>query len=684
MGATKVKSDFSGYATKANLKCTDGRTIKPEAFQHMDGMQVPLVWMHGHKNIENVLGHAVLEARPDGVWAEGFFNETPNGKIAKAIVQHGNVKALSIWANKLVEKAKQVFHGDIREVSLVLAGANPGAFIENVTLAHGDGDFETIEDEAIISANEPLEHFSGDDEDEDEGGELEHATVQEVYDSMSDDQKQCVHLMLAQALESNAAAAHSDDDGDDTDDDNPGDSADDEGDLKEGLLHMNVFDQNKGGATGTVEKHELSHDDMQSILADMKKPGMTMKTAVEAYAEKHLEHGITDIDVLFPEAKNLTSTPDWNKRRTEWVAGVLSECGKTPFSRIKTVIADITMESARALGYITGNYKKEEWFAVSARTTSPTTIYKKQKLDRDDIIDITDFDVVAWMKGEMRLMLEEEIARAILISDGRPVEDPANPGQPNPDKIKDPAGNTSGAGVRSIINEHELYKTDVYVNIGDAGSDMREVADEINRNRRYYKGTGTPTFYTTEAVLTDMLLTRDGFDRKQWKDVGELAQELRVSKIVVVEVMETNPDLVGIVVNLADYNIGADKGGEVTLFDDFDIDYNQEKYLIETRISGALTKIKSALVIWSTAAANVLVEDKDIPEPTFVNSTGVVTIPTKTGVVYKNAATNATLTAGAQSAIAVGATLSVKAVPASGYYFETNTADGPWDFTRTA
>jgi phage head maturation protease len=677
MTVTALKSDFSGYATKANLKCTDGRTIKPEAFQHMDGVTVPLMWMHGHKDINNVLGHAVLEARSDGVYAQGFFNDTPNGKIAKAIVHSGNVKALSIWANQLVEKAKQVLHGEIREVSLVLAGANKGAFIENVAISHGD-EIEELDDEVIISAGESLEHgilniddlkegAEGEDEDEDN---LEHATVQEVYDSMSDDQKDCVHLMLAAALES-GSAAHSDD----SDDEN------DEGDLdKEGLKHMNLFDKT-GGAGDTVVKHELSHDAMQGILADMQKPGQTLKSAVEAYG---VQHGITDIDTLFPEAKNLTSTPEFLKRRTEWVAGVLSACGKTPFSRIKTVAADITMESARALGYITGNYKKEEWFAVSARTTGPTTIYKKQKLDRDDIIDITDFDVVAWMKGEMRLMIEEEIARAILISDGRPVEDPANPGEPNPDKIADPAAANSGNGVRSIINEHELFKTDVTVNIGDAGSKPTEVVDEILRNRKYYRGTGTPTLYTTEANLTYMLLARDTLDRKLWPTAADLAAEMRVSNIVTVEVMETNTDLFGIIVNLADYNIGADKGGELSLFDQFDIDYNQQKYLIETRISGALTKIKSALVIWTTAAANVLVPDEDLPEPTFVESTGVATLPAKTGVVWKNALTNATLTAGAQTAIAAGATISYRIVPASGYYFETNEFDGPWTFTRDA
>jgi len=313
MTVTKVKSDFSGYATKANIKCTDGRTIKPEAFQHMDGVTVPLMWMHGHKDINNVLGHATLEARPDGVYAEGFFNDTPNGKIAKAIVHSGNVKALSIWANQLVEKAKQVLHGDIREVSLVLAGANKGAFIENVAIRHGEDDVEELDDEVLISAGEPLEHGilniddlkDGEDEDEDE---LQHATVQEVYDSMSDDQKDCVHLMLAAAMESGGNAAHSD--GDDTDDTD--DTDNDEGDLnKEGLQHMNVFD--KDGATGTtVVKHELSHDAMAGILADMQKPGQTLKSAVEAYG---IAHGITDIDTLFPEAKNLSSTPEFLKRQ---------------------------------------------------------------------------------------------------------------------------------------------------------------------------------------------------------------------------------------------------------------------------------------------------------------------------------------------------------------------------------
>jgi hypothetical protein len=662
-----IKHDFSGYATKANLKCSDGRTIMPEAFKHMDGMTVPLVWQHGHNDADNVLGHAVLEARVDGVYAYGFFNETPQGKNAKLIVQHGDIKALSIYANKLVEKSKQVFHGMIREVSLVLAGANPGAFIDNVSIAHADGEIERLDEEAIISAGEPLEHAVQLDE------ELVHATVQEVYDSLSEEQKNVVHFMVAAALEDSNDAEHSDGDNtDDNIDDKSGDSADNEGDLKEGIQHMNVFDQN-GGGTGTAQ-HVLTHDDMKSIVANAEKIG-SLKEAVEDYA---IKHGIENIEVLFPDAKNLTNTPEWNKRRTEWVAGVLGRTGKTPFSRVKSVVADITMDEARALGYIKGNLKKEEWFSVSKRTTTPTTVYKKQKLDRDDIIDITDFDVVAWMRAEMRMMLEEELARAILIGDGRPVEDPANPGNPNPDKIKDPAAANDGAGIRSIVNEHELYATTVNVKAGSGGMAM---VDDILKARRFYRGTGRPTFYTTETFLTDLLLTRDGFDRRMWKTEADLAAELRVDSIVTVEVMETEPDLVGIIVNLADYNIGADKGGEVNLFDDFDIDYNQYKYLIETRISGALTKIKSALVIKKVDSDEILATPQ---EPGFNASTGVITIPTVTGVVYKDGSpTGATLTAGPQTALAPGASKTVVAVPDTGYYFATN-EDDEWTFTRNA
>jgi hypothetical protein len=664
MGATdlKTKHDFSGYATKANRKCTDGRTIMPEAFKHMDGMQVPLVWQHGHSKIENVLGHAVLEARDDGVYAYGFFNETDAGKTAKKIVQSGNIKALSIYANQLVEKAKQVFHGQIRELSLVLSGANPGAFIDNVAIEHADGEVEHLLEEAIIYGGEELEHTDSDTNDE----ELEHTTLQEVYDTFTEDQQSVVHYMIGKALEAASAgdkeAEHSDTPT------NNGDPAGNEGDLdEEGIQHMNLFDKNSNNGGAATETHELTHDAMHGIMASAEKLG-SLKDAVESYA---LEHGITNLEILFPDAKNLTNTPQWDKRRTEWVAGVLGACSKTPFSRIKTVWADLTADEARAKGYVKGAYKKEEWFSVAKRTTGPTTVYKKQKLDRNDIIDITDFDVVVWMKGEMRLMLEEEIARAILISDGREVDDE--------DKIADPMNASSGDGLRSIINEHELFKTDVFVNIDDANSSMMEVVDRIIESMQWYKGTGRPTFYTTLPVVTKMLLQRDGFDKRMWRNREELASELGVAAIVEVEVMETNNDLVGILVNLADYNIGADKGGETTMFDDFDIDYNQYKYLIETRISGALTRIKSAIAVWKTAGTDVLVAPT---EPTFNAATGVITVPAKTGVVYKDGA-GTTLTAGAQTALAPGASKTVNAFPASGYFFASD-EDDSWTYKRDA
>jgi hypothetical protein len=695
--------DFGGYATKAGLKCSDGRTITPEAFQHMNGKRVPLVWQHGHNDPDNVLGHVMLEARDDGVYAHGFFNNTKPGQQAKALVEHKDVSALSIFANQLVERAKSVFHGMIKEVSLVLSGANPGALIDYIAVQHGDGELETLTDEAVIYTGLALEH--GDktygtrsttttqelrdgvvvstrkntSETETTVSELdgdmavaysdlEHAakvegkgkTVKDIYDGLGEEEKNVVNYLVGVALE-RGAVKHSND---------PNDDTTGEGDLthQEGPEAVtNVFEKNN--AASSVEKRTLSHDDMKGIVADAVKLG-SLKEAVEGYA---LKHGIENIEVLFPDAKNMTDRPEFNKRRTEWVAQVINGTRHTPFSRIKSLVADLTFEAARAKGYIKGNLKKEEFFAVSKRVTTPTTIYKKQKLDRDDIIDITDFDVVAWLKMEMRMMLEEELARAILIGDGRDIADE--------DKIKDPAGATEGAGIRAIATEHELYATTVNVNLSDASSDYNEAVEAILRARRYYKGTGMPTLYTTEQYLVEMLLSKDGFGRRRWNNTAELASALRVADVVAVEVMEDVPDLFGIVVNLADYNIGADRGGEVNLFDDFDIDYNQYKYLIETRVSGALVKIKSALIVKKVAAADVLVDP--ITEPTFVESTGVVTIPTQTGVTYKNADTLATLSAGPQAALAAGATLRVKAFPNTNFYFATN-ANDEWTFTRPA
>lgn len=661
----EAEADFSGYVTKAGLKCSDGRTITAEAFKHMDGENVAMVWMHGHTDAENVLGHVLLEARSDGVYGYGYFNGTEKGQIAKQLVVHKDIRAMSIYANQLVEKAKSVLHGTIREVSLVISGANPGALIDYVRVAHGDGDFQILDDEAVIYTGEEIVHGEqpeqvetkpAETEEKVEDPELAHATatlaedpkLSEIFNTLDDTQQKLVHWMIGETLKlaPGSAAAHSE---------NP-----------EGT-DMNVFEEQGKQIVPKVERVYLSHDDMQGIMADAVKGG-TLKEAVESYA---LKHGIENIDTLFPDPKTLVDRPEFNQRRMEWVGGVLAAVRRSPFSRVKTIIADITLDEARARGYVKGDFKEVEWFGVTKRTTTPTTIYKKQQLDRDDVVDITDFDVVAWLKVEMRMMLEEEIARAILFGDGRSINDPS--------KIKDPMGAADGAGIRAIANDHELYATTINVNLLDANSDYNELVEAVLRARRFYKGTGMPTFYTTEEVLTEMLLAKDGNLVRRWKTVEELAAAMRVKDIVSVEAMESDPTLLGIVVNLVDYNVGADKGGEINLFDDFDIDYNQLKYLMETRISGALVKIKSALIIRPKASSDVRLNNPT--SPTFVSATGVITIPTMTNVTYKNDLTNATLSAGAQTALAEGASLTVRADANTGYYFDSN-AEDQWTFTR--
>jgi hypothetical protein len=547
---------------------------------------VPLVWQHGHSEPSNVLGHVVLESRDEGMRAVGYFNDSEQAQNAKILVHHKDITFLSIFANQLVEKAKQVSHGVIREVSLVLAGANPGALIDNLELQHADGDLVTIEDEAVIYTGLPLAHGDEMESDEDESkGEVEDdegPTVQDVYDQMTDEQKEVVHYMVGAAIETTAipkptseldetaVVMHSESE------------THEEGQR---TMKMNVFEQQKGSEE---VKPQLSHDDIKGIVADATRCG-SLKEAVNSYA---LKHGIDNIDIMFPDAKTVTTTPEFDSRRTAWVTSVLNGTRHSPFSRIKSIVADITVEEARARGYIKGNLKKEEFFGLAKRVTTPATIYKKQKLDRDDIIDITDFDVVAWLKAEMRLMLDEELARAILIGDGRDVDDE--------DKIKDPAGAPEGAGIRSILHDHELYVATVPVNLEDIGSNPSEMVDAILLNMGVYKGSGQPTFYTTLPVLTRLLLAKDSLGRRLYRTAADLAAELGVANVVTVESMETEEDLLGIIVNLSDYTIGADRGGEVSMFDDFDIDYNQYKYLIETRLSGGLTKIRSAIVIQNT------------------------------------------------------------------------------------
>jgi hypothetical protein len=636
-----MKVDFSGYATKVGLKCTDGRTILAHAFKECDGLKVPLVWQHGHNDPNNVLGHAILEHREDGVYAYAYFNDTGAAKNAKMLVQHGDITALSIYANQLVERSKNVVHGIIREVSLVMSGANPGALIDNVSIAHSDGDMEFLDDEAVIYTGLTLAHSSEEDDDL----ELEHVansdmTVQDVYDAFTDVQKNVVHYMIGVALET-PSAAHSDSDEDDL--------THKEGQTMNGSsFKRNVFEQNPG----VPDKHALSHEDVKGIVADAIRGG-SLKEAVENYA---LKHGIENIELLFPDAKTLSNTPEIDKRRTEWVANVLNNTRHTPFARIKSLTADLTFDEARAKGYITGNMKKEEFFPIAKRVTIPTTIYKKQKLDRDDIVDITDFDVVVWIKAEMRMMLEEELARAVLFGDGRAIDDE--------DKI-------NATNIRPISTDAELYATTINVEMATTDADYQALIEEVLLARRFYKGTGTPTFYTTEETLVRMLLIKDTLGRRIYNSENDLISALRVSAIVPVEAMEGEEDLLGIIVNLADYSIGADRGGEITLFDDFDIDYNKYTYLIETRCSGALTKIKSALIVRKVDVTLVRVTP---PVPAFDASKNTLTIPTTDGVTY-------TVDGVAKTGkVVITSDVDVHAYPEAGYGFEES-ADEQWIFS---
>ena len=672
------KPDFSGWATKNDLRCSDGRVIKANAFAHMDKVTVPLVWMHQHNDPENVLGHAVLENRAFGVYTHGYFNDTPRGQHMKEAVKHKDVTALSIYANNLSERraagGKEVFHGDIKEVSLVVAGANPGAFIENINLVHGD-QFETLEEEAIIYTGDELVH--GDDMPEKENPmaefnqetvsealihatatekKIEDKTLQEIFDGFSEEEKEVVYYLLEQAVpDVDEAVQHSGIIALDEDAksailahfDNKFDN------IKEGLTDMtrNLFESHGTGSAANAGdgRKTLSHGLLETIMKDAKTS--TLKEAFLAHADG-VEYGIEDIDFLFPDARTLSNSPELLSRRTEWVAKVLGDTKHSPFSRIKSIVADITADEARAKGYVKGNLKKEEIIKLLKRVTTPTTIYKKQKLDRDDIIDITDLDVVAWLKAEMRLMLDEEIARAILVGDGREPDDE--------DKIDEDH-------LRPIAFDVDMYAEKVNL---ASGSTPVQVEDGILRARSKYKGTGTPTMFTTDEVLTDLFLQRDGDGRRIYKTVEEVAAALRVSEIVVVEVMEDTPEILAIIVNLADYTIGADRGGAISMFDDFDIDYNQYKYLIETRISGALTKPKSALVV-RQAPGNVVTPT----QPNYNATTHVITIPAVTGVIYSIDGVDKT--AGALPAITE--TTEVEARPGAGYSFPHGT-DADWVF----
>ena len=562
-----MKYDFSGWATKNNLRCSDGLTIAKDAFKENNGRTVPLIWNHEHSDPNNVLGHAMLENREEGVYAYCTFNNTSAAQNARDMVQHGDIVALSIYANQLKKQGPYVMHGQIREVSLVLAGANPGAFIDDV-MVHG----MALEDEAVLFTGENIELYHEDkDIKEDKKGETNNMngekTIGEVFDTLTEEQKNVVYAIVGAAVE---------------------EDSEDEKKNSEGGEEMkhNVFNNQDDN------QEVLSHSEIESIFADGKRYG-SLKDSV-------LAHGITDIDYLFPDFKNVSETPDFIKRPDGWVDKVLSAVHHTPFSRIRSFHANITEDDARAKGYIKGNLKKDEVFTLLKRTTVPTTIYKKQKLDRDDAIDITSFDVVAWLKTEMRMMLNEEIARAVLVGDGRTSS--------SDDKVNE-------QNIRPIWTDEELYTIKASHDV--KGLDPEKVAKSFIktavRSRKNYKGSGEPTLYTTEDTLTDMLLIEDTTGRVIYDSVDKLKSQLRVKDIITVPSMEglkrtvddKTMNLQGIIVNLVDYNIGADKGGAVNMFDDFDIDYNAQKYLIETRCSGALVKPYSAIVIESFKSGTV-------------------------------------------------------------------------------
>ena len=574
--------DFSGWATRANLKCSDGRTILKDAFKHHDGQTVPLVWNHQHNDPFNFLGHALLESRDEGVYAYCTFNDTESGKTAKELVQHGDICALSIYADQLKQQGGNVMHGAIREVSLVLAGANPGAYIDAVICHSADndeGEFDEYVDEAIIYTGEKISLAHADsqttnenkkeennmgEEKKSSGGEK---TVAEVFETLTEEQKTVVYALIGQALEDAGVEVEETEKGDKS-------------------MKHNIFDPEE------TNENVLSHSDVTAIFNDAKRYGSLKESFLQHtdYAENTQDYGLNGMDWLFPEDTNLNKTPEFIKRDTGWVSKVMTGVHHTPFSRIKSMFADITEDEARAKGYFKGNLKKEEVFSLLKRSTTPTTIYKKQKLDRDDVVDITDFDVVAWIKSEMRMMLDEEIARAILVGDGRLAS--------SDDKINE-------ANIRPIWKDEDLFTIKAVID-NTIEDPAKAFIRAVVKSRKNYKGSGEPTLYASEDLITDCMLLEDRNGRVIYDTMEKLKAALRVKDIVTVPVMEgltrTDSDgvlrnLMALIVNLRDYNVGADKGGAVNMFDDFDIDYNAQKYLIETRCSGALIKPYSAIAV---------------------------------------------------------------------------------------
>ena len=624
MAKGKKTYDFSGYATKVGLKCSDGRTILPNAFEHMDGKTVPLVYQHMHNDPNSILGHAVLENRKDGVYAYCSLNETDSGKTVKALIKHGDITALSIYANSLVQKAQNVVHGIIREVSIVLAGANPEAYIDNVAFEHGDGSI-VLDDAVAVICAAAISHdgldFQLNEEPEDDGDVVHSGTskpakktTDDVLATFNDEQLLLLHSMVAIALEEKAPTAP---DG--------GTVKHSDNEKGESPMKKNIFDKDGKAvptAGGDVLQHEaLTRDELRTIFSEAVKSQSTLKNAFLAHGFEDIKdalavyehrdavlahsatYGIENIGYLFPDARTTTNAPQFIKRDTAWVKKVFGAAKHVPFSRIKTVLADITADEARARGYVKGNLKVDEVLSLLKRTTDPQTVYKRQKLDRDDIIDITDFDVVIWLRAEMRMMLEEEIARAQIVGDGRLVS--------SDDKIKEDK-------IRPIATDDPVYTIEIRIPESYSTS---QIIDQIILGRKQYKGSGNPSFFTTPDINGDMLLLKDSTGRRLYNTEADLSAGIRASEIVEVPVMENKviviteaaagteglqKRLIGISVNMQDYSLGADKGGDVNMFDDFDIDFNQFKYLIETRCSGALTMPHSAIAYWKLEAIPAL------------------------------------------------------------------------------
>ena len=567
------KYDFSGWATKNNIRCSDGRTIKPDAFAEQDGSTVPLVWNHNHVDADNVLGHAILENREQGVYAYCYLNNTEQGNNARELVSHGDICALSIFANQLKQNGGDVIHGAIREVSLVLAGANPGAKIENV-MSHG----ENCDEEAIIYNNNDaldLQHSEEDkkmEEKKEEPKTEEEKTVKDVIDSMTEEQKNVMYALIGEAIEQAKA-----------------EKAKESNEEEKNMKH-NAFEKENEN-----EQETLSHSELNALIKEAKDNGKSLKNTFLAHGvnnTEYLEHSITNVGNLFPEAQLVDKVPALVSRDMDWVSNVMGAVKHTPFSRVKSTYANITGDEARAKGYVKGKQKVEEVITALKRTTDPQTVYKLQKMDRDDVIDITDFDVVAWIKGEMRIMLNEELARAILIGDGR--ESSSND-KINPLHIRPVLGDDATYTIKRSLVRAENETDEAFA---------KDFIHDVIRSRKDYKGSGNPTLYTTEDMLTSMLLIEDTTGRIIYDTMDKLKTALRVKDIVTVPVMEgvsrkdgenTTYNLMGILVNLNDYNVGADKGGSVNMFDDFDINYNKYEYLIETRCSGALVKPYSAI-----------------------------------------------------------------------------------------